>query len=61
MEFDLLEDPSNGWGAVQWPVIAADPIVADGINGVLDYENLFMRQLPISLNQGTELQDQASK
>jgi hypothetical protein len=40
MEFDLLEDASNGWGVLQWPVVAADPIVADGINRVLDYESI---------------------
>ncbi len=40
MEFHLLEDASNRWGVVQWPVIAAVPIVADGINSVLDYESI---------------------
>jgi len=40
MEFVLLDGSQNGWGVIQWPVVAADPSVAEGINMILDYERV---------------------
>lgn len=54
MEFVLIEDSQNGWGVVQWPVVAGDPSVVDGINRVLDYESVTGEPLSETISIFTE-------
>ena len=40
LEFHLVDEAIEGWGVLQWPVLAGEADVVDQINSALDYETL---------------------
>lgn len=40
LEFHLVDEAVEGWGVLQWPVLAGDADVVNQINEALDYETL---------------------
>lgn len=40
LEFQLVDEAIEGWGVLQWPVLAGEAHVVDQINSALDYETL---------------------
>ncbi len=40
LEFRLVDEATEGWGILHWPVLAGEPEVVERINETLDYETL---------------------